>query len=222
VDAITTWCEHCEEYVTTVTHPWLDAEYDHKTLLWGVYDLETKFHSERDIGITINELRKKQRLAELGVSCIAIWDSDSRETQIYDEHEVEDAVKVLEELDAVVDYNGIRFDRRLLEAILGRETYFSRYVDVLRLIWKSMDGQGIPKGATTLGDVGKNTVGRGKSGKGEDAPKLYKQKKFGSLYRYCMDDVRLTRDVLMHVKEHGWVRNGRGYRINVEAPKWLT
>jgi DEAD/DEAH box helicase domain-containing protein len=198
----------------------LDAEYDWKTKIWAVYDLETKLHSEKDLKTTINELRKAGRLGELGVSCLAIWSSDTQETDIYGENDVEEAVTRLEEADAVVDYNGTRFDRRVLEGVLGRETYFSRYTDILRLIWKQMDGQGIQKGATTLGEVARNTLGRGKSGKGEAAPTLYRQKELGKLYRYCMNDVRLTKDVLLHVKEHGWVRNGKGYKIKMEVPKW--
>jgi DEAD/DEAH box helicase domain-containing protein len=223
MDALTsTWCETCEDYVSTVTHPWLEAEYDYKTLLWGVYDIETILHSERDMKTTISALRKEGRLGELGVSCVAIWSSDTLETDIYGENEVEEAVQRLENLDAVVDYNGTRFDRRVLEGVLQRETHFKRYTDILRFIWDGMDTQRIPKGGSSLGEVALATLGSGKSGKGDDAPTLHRQGLIGQLHRYCMQDVRLTKNVLMHMKQHGFVRNGKGYRIKVEAPKWLT
>ena len=217
-----TWCEHCEDYVFTVSHPWLDVQYDYKTKIWVVYDLETKLHSERDLKIKVNELRKQGRLGELGISCVAIWGSDTMETDIYGENDLEEAIKRLEDADCVVDYNGIRFDRRVLEAVLGRETHFKRYTDLLRLIWNQMDRQRIPKGGSSLDAVSQATLGKGKTGKGGDAPTLYKNGDLSTLYRYCMNDVRLTKELFLFIKEHGFVRNGKSYKIDVEAPKWLT
>jgi DEAD/DEAH box helicase domain-containing protein len=222
VDEMTTaWCEHCKDRVYTVTHPYLDVEYDYKTFIWGVYDLETKLNAKKDMGIEVNDLRKQGRLGELGLSCLAIWDSERLETDIYGEGEAEEAVERIEGLDCVVDFNGTRFDRRVLEGILGRETYFSRYVDLLRLIWDGMDRQGVAKAGSSLDAVAKSTLGYGKNGKGVEAPELARKGEFGKLHRYCMNDVRITRDLMLFIRSHGWVKNGKGTRIKVELPKWL-
>lgn len=54
-----------------------------------------------------------------------------------------------------------------------------------------------------LDSIAQSTLGEGKSGSGLDALWYYKNSDWKSLEKYCLDDVRITRDVYEYGKKHG-------------------
>lgn len=55
---------------------------------------------------------------------------------------------------------------------------------------------------------------------GADAPKLYQTKNFGSLFNYCMADVRLTKKLFDRVIDAGHIINPRNNQwIRVNRPR---
>ena len=55
----------------------------------------------------------------------------------------------------------------------------------------------------SLDAVAQATLGRGKSGSGLDALKWFKEGKFDLIVKYCLDDVKITKDVYEYGKQHG-------------------
>ena len=220
-----TWCWGCAQYYSTGTH----ASGTHtkgevfptyvipNTLSWGVYDIETKKWAQ-DVGGWSKLRNGEVDWKELGLSCIAIWDSISRETDIYDKHDLASAIDLLESLDVVCDFNGERFDKPVLDDIFGRPVAFNEHFDLLRYIWKASNAS---KGGNTLDAVAQATLGRGKTGDGEKAILLEREHRYAELHRYCMNDVRLTRDLIIHVRSGNIITNGKGIELMVEVPEWF-
>ena len=74
--------------------------------------------------------------------------------------------------------------------------------------------------AGSLGDVAFRTLGETKLGQGAHAPALWRAQRYADLHTYCMNDVRLVRNLLRQVKQHGYVMTASG-RVNVRLPRIL-
>jgi len=55
----------------------------------------------------------------------------------------------------------------------------------------------------SLDSIAQATLGRGKSGSGLDALQWFKEGRFDLITKYCLDDVKLTKDVYDYGKQHG-------------------
>ena len=64
------------------------------------------------------------------------------------------------------------------------------------------------------------TLGDWKNGEGANAPALWRAQRYADLHTYCMNDVRLVRNLLRHIKQHGYVMTANG-RVNVKLPREL-
>jgi DEAD/DEAH box helicase domain-containing protein len=107
-----------------------------------------------------------------------------------------------------VGFNSEGFDRPIVEGILGRALVLPNHVDLLLAVKAALGKIGTHswrRGQYTLGAVAERTLGRGKIEKGELAPALADQGKWARLFRYCADDVRLTRDLYDHIGEEGGI-----------------
>lgn len=91
-----------------------------------------------------------------------------------------------------------------------REELRPKSDDLLRRIWTAT-GAGCDGAFTDahkgygLAAVCEATIGRGKIGHGEEAPKLYQAGHHGQLHNYCVDDVALTRELSEFVDRYGYV-----------------
>lgn len=76
-----------------------------------------------------------------------------------------------------------------------------------------------------LNDFTQATLGMEKNGKGEEAVWFYKEGKLDKLAKYCLWDVRLTRDLYDYVKEFGKVAyfdvRGEKKEMDVDLGKWF-
>jgi len=55
----------------------------------------------------------------------------------------------------------------------------------------------------SLESLAQATLGRGKSGSGLDALRWFKEGKFDLIAKYCLDDVKLTKEIYDYGKQHG-------------------
>jgi len=76
-----------------------------------------------------------------------------------------------------------------------------------------------------LQDLASATLGKGKTGTGLDAYHFYKQGQLDKLTEYCLNDVRLTRDLYLHAREHGILKypdlGGQVKEFKVDLNLWL-
>lgn len=132
-------------------------------------------------------------------------DSDTRIWKAGGCHSNQDTVNLLvrflEAHDRVVGYNLLDFDYTVLHAYVP-DTH-------ARLAHKTLDLCADIRARAgyrvSLDHVARATFGRGKTGKGEDAPGLWKAGKMDDLAAYCQGDVALTRALHQFGARYGYV-----------------
>jgi DEAD/DEAH box helicase domain-containing protein len=165
---------------------------DNKNIL--VLDVETQ-KSFKEIGKS-----KAMSLSKLKVSVVCTYDFL---TDAYASYEEKDMVKFEERLqtaDLLVGFNIRRFDMAVLQPYLFKTVDQFPVLDLLDDIEKARGHR------ASLDSVARATVKEGKSGDGAEALVLFKEGRMAELKKYCLDDVRLTKNVY----EYG-CREGKVY-----------
>jgi len=157
-----------------------------------VIDVETK-KSFADVG-------GRDRFAELGVAVAGVYSYMNDAFTALEEHEMPRLGEMLAQSERIVGFNINNFDIQVMAPYLGA-TAFSR-VAVTDIFDDAVAFLGHRVG---LDAVAKATLGVGKSGHGLEALAWFKQGRVEEVKKYCLDDVRLTRDLYEHGKKHGHV-----------------
>lgn len=146
-----------------------------------VLDLETQKSFEEVGGRGKNHLLK--------VSVCGIYDYSRDEYQIYEEHELPRLGSILQSADQVIGFNIKQFDFAVLQPYLNFSLDSVPYYDLLEEIEKVIGHK------IRLEAVAQASIGSGKSGNGLEALLYYKNGKMDQLKRYCLDDVKVTKEV---------------------------
>ncbi len=149
-----------------------------------VLDIETR-NIFQDVG--------SKNPADLDISIVCIYDY---ETGNYDSFLQEDLPRlwpILDKTDQLITYHGDHFDIPLLNKYYqkqtGRDLNKIRSLDVLREIKNSYGRM------MKLEQVAQGTLGIAKSGQGLDAIVWWRNDDIENLRKYCLDDVKITKDV---------------------------
>ena len=144
-----------------------------------VFDIETK-----------KTFREAPDHKDLGISVVGAFDYKTDTYHTYLEHELGDLFVLLENASVVIGYNSDGFDIPVLQAYYpGDVTQFKSF-DILSDIRRIL-GRRI-----SLDEVVKATLGEGKSGNGLQAITYFRKGMWEELKKYCLDDVRLTKQLL--------------------------
>lgn len=146
-----------------------------------VLDLETQ-KSFDDVGG-----RGKNHL--LKISVCGIYDYSTDKYLIFEEHELPRMASMLQSADQIIGYNIKQFDFEVLQPYLNFNIFEIPYYDILEEIDKVLGHK------IKLDAVAQATIGSGKSGNGLEALLYYKNGKMDLLKKYCLDDVRVTKEV---------------------------
>lgn len=188
------------------------------------FDLETRKHAidlrPDDEQAGWDALRR----GEGGVSALVIYDTQTEWLYMYDDHSIEAAARHLEAADVVVGYCSDKFDRPVVEGILGRTLRLRYHYDIYTEIARANAHKGIVgvKGDLTLDTVCRRNLGRGKIEHGSNAKDLALKGEWGRLYNYCGDDVHLTRDLFRHICLRGGCTNINRSFLSLEIPEWIS
>lgn len=138
----------------------------------------------------------------LGVSFVGVnvreRIGDKGEMLSFFEKDLAKLFPLLEKADVVIGYNIDGFDIPALTPYYSGEIELLPTLDVMDRIKESFGHR------IKLDSVAKETLGLGKIGNGLDAIRFYKNQQFEELKKYCLQDVRITRDIY----DYG-VRNGK-------------
>jgi DEAD/DEAH box helicase domain-containing protein len=145
-----------------------------------VFDIETK-NFFPDVG--------KNDPALLDIALIAIHDSETGEFSSYQEHELKNLWPILERADVLIGFNSEHFDLPLLNKYYPGDLSKIKHVDLLKEIKQSYGRR------MKLDQLASGTLGINKSGHGADAMIWWKQGLYDKVRDYCIDDVRITRDL---------------------------
>lgn len=154
-----------------------------------VFDIETK-ESFDEVG--------ERDPKKLSLSLVGAYSYLRDEYQSFLESELAGFWQWLKGAEMIVGFNSDHFDIPILEKYWPQITSIQS-LDLLKEI----------KGSTgfrvKLNSVAEATLGEKKSADGFEAIRLFKEGRIDDLRRYCLDDVRITRDIYEFGKQEGIV-----------------
>ena len=157
-----------------------------------VIDLETKK--------SFDEVGGEKNIADLGISVAGVWSYAQDAFFALEEHELPRLAEILKNTDHLIGFNIVHFDIPVMRpymdaAILDRIAVTDIFADAVAFLGHRVG----------LGGVAKATLGQSKSGHGLEALEWFRQGRIEEVKKYCMDDVRLTRDIYEYGKKHGHI-----------------
>jgi len=170
-----------------------------------VLDLETKK--------SFQEVGGRDRHHLLGVSVAGVYCYRDDSWRAFEEHEIGALEALLASADRVIGFNIRDFDLPVLAPYLRRAVKEFPTLDLMRAVEEALGFR------MALANLAAHTIGAAKSGSGLDALQWWKEGKIDLIKQYCLQDVRVTRDLYEFGKQHGHVRcqtrDGRIVKIPV-------
>ncbi len=128
---------------------------------------------------------------------VAIHDSLTGEYTSFSREELPRLWPILEHADFLIGYNSDSFDIPLLNRYYPGDLTQVHSLDLLVEVQKVLGRR------LRLQALAEATLGRGKSGDGMKAGEWWREGKQDLVRKYCIDDVRLTRELYDYAIEHG-------------------
>lgn len=173
-----------------------------------VFDIETK-NFFYDVG--------KRDASLLDLSIVCIYDSETNEYGSFLEEELPNLWPIIEKADMLIGYNSDHFDIPLLNKYYPGDLTKIKSLDLLQEIKKSLGRR------LKLDGVAKATLGEGKIGHGADAMVWWKRGEIEKLRKYCLDDVRITKEIYDYALKNGSLKykdRGEVREIPLDTSSW--
>ncbi len=150
--------------------------------------------------------------SKLQVSCVGVYTSHDDQFVCFAESELDKLWPLLENSSRVVGFNLYGFDYLVLQQYYSGQINKLPTLDMLAEFKKAMSFR------IKLDTLAQETLGVGKSGDGLQAIRLWEQGKLKELYAYCLDDVKITRDLFLQGRDKGVVY----YPNNGTRKTWMV
>lgn len=139
-----------------------------------------------------------RKLELLGVSVAGVYSYAEDRYDAYREPELPATFATrLKAADLVIGFNIRRFDLPVLQPYLPYPIATVPVLDIMEEVVKNLGHR------LSLESLAQATLGRGKSGSGLDALRWFKEGRFDLITTYCLEDVKLTKELYDYGKEHG-------------------
>ncbi len=153
-----------------------------------VLDLETKR--------SFNEVGGAHNKAALGVSVVGVYVYNTDSFEAFREEDFGTLGSLLRSADEIIGFNLIGFDWPVLAAELGDWVVDLPTLDLMLEAQKALGHR------VSLDSIAQATLGSAKLGSGLDALEYYAKGEWAKLERYCLEDVKLTRDIYEYAKQN--------------------
>lgn len=131
----------------------------------------------------------RQNLHKLKVSVVGVYDYLTDDYKCYTEPEISILEERLKSADLLIGFNIRKFDLPVLAPYLFLSIETLPILDLMEEIEKVRGHR------VSLHSVAQATLGVTKSGEGWNAVNLYDQGRMDELKKYCLNDVKLTKDI---------------------------
>lgn len=156
-----------------------------------VFDLETKKSFE--------EVGGKNNLKELGVSVLSAYSYNQDKFFVFEEKELPDFEKLLRQAKLVVGFNIRDFDL----PVFSPYTFLNlKHLNILDLLDDIAEAAGFRVGLNNLAQA---TLGLEKIASAIEALRWYQEGRIKELKDYCLQDVRLTKELFDYGRKNGQV-----------------
>ena len=165
---------------------------------------------------------------KLGVGCAVVYNYQSDAYDVYNQRHVDELRHSLLKADKISGFNIYKFDYPVVFGMTLKDWLKSEEAkilipktnDLLRRIWLTLglDPMSYVKrshGGWGLNAIATGTIGQAKIAEGKTAPGWIASGSWDYAVTYCMDDVRLTRDLVDFVDKYGYVVNGNTQKVLV-------
>lgn len=175
------------------------------------FDIETK-NFFQDVG--------SNDPTALDISVVCIHDSLDDSYKSFLEADFPKLWPILEKADALVTWNGDHFDIPLLNKYYNGDLTKIRSIDLMKEVRNSIGRR------LKLDTVAEATLGINKTGNGFDAVNWWNTGEIDKIIKYCMDDVKITKDVYDYAVKHGKLKykdlgvGGTVREIKLDTSTW--
>ncbi len=146
--------------------------------------------------ISDSNVRGHIDVAEQELIVVAIHDSETGEYSSFSREELPKLWPIIERADLLIGFNSDTFDIPLLNRYYPGDLSRIRSLDLLVEVQKAL-GRRI-----RLQSLAEGTLGRGKTGEGLKAGDWWREGKHDQVRQYCIEDVRLTRELYDYALAH--------------------
>jgi hypothetical protein len=161
--------------------------------------------------------------ANMGIAVLGAYDYVERRARIFMKDNLDEFVRLTEQHDVIVGFNSIAFDNKIVLAELGVDLTPKSY-DILVELWR---GAGLAPvfnfrthGGFGLDAACKANFDTEKTGNGALAPVDFQRGNFGTVVDYCLNDVRLTCQLLDRIIAYSAVADPRNPKnsLTIQRP----
>jgi DEAD/DEAH box helicase domain-containing protein len=167
-----------------------------------VLDIETR-NTFQEVG--------KAEPAALDISVVCIHDSETDSYSSYLQEDLNKLWPIIEKADVLITFNGDHFDIPLLDKYYPGDLKKIKSLDLLKEVRKSLGHR------VGLGVIAQGTLNKGKSGHGLEAVEWWKKGEVDKIIKYCLEDVKVTKEVYEYALENKKLKFKDGEQI-VEFP----
>ncbi|MEK7108227.1 MAG: ribonuclease H-like domain-containing protein [Patescibacteria group bacterium] len=136
----------------------------------------------------------------LRISLVGVYFYETNEYTYYLEPDLPKLWPRLERAERIIGYNQKSFDNPVMNNYYPGDLNRLPQLDLLEEIHRSLGYR------VKLDDVAQATIGMGKTGHGLQAVEFWKEGKIKELADYCLQDVRVTKEVYEFAKANGLVK----------------
>lgn len=155
--------------------------------------------------------------ADLSISVVGVYEYESDTYSAFLEEDFGKLWKIIENTDAFITFNGDHFDIPLLNKYYPGDLFKIKSVDLLKEMQKSAGRR------MKLDQIAEGTLGTHKSGHGLDAIKWWREGEVEKVKKYCLDDVRITKDLYEYALKFGKLTFKEGPNLNeikLDTSEW--
>ena len=143
----------------------------------------------------------------LDIALVGVYDSETNEYTSYLQEDLPKLWPLLESADMLVTFNGDHFDIPLLNKYYAGDLTRIKSLDLLVEVKQAL-GRRIG-----LGNIAEATIKAGKSANGLEAVKWWKEGKIDLIREYCLQDVKVTKEVYEYALKNGKLKYKEGTEI---------
>lgn len=164
-----------------------------------VFDVETReFFS--DVG--------SNDPVDLSISVVGIYDSATDKYDSFLQEDLQRLWPIIESADMLVTFNGDHFDIPLLNKYYHGDLFKIKSLDLLKEMQKSAGRR------MKLDQIAEGTLGINKSGHGLEAVNWWRSGEIDKIIKYCLDDVRITKELYDYARRNGKLIFKEGPKMN--------
>lgn len=138
-------------------------------------------------------------IKKMGMACGVIYTTKTQDYHVFMEDQVMDLVHMLRAADLIVGFNHIRFDYEVLRGYSNFDFLTLPSFDMLVDLKERLGHR------VKLDSVAKSTLGVAKSADGLQSLRWVKEGKLDLVVDYCKQDVKVTKEVFEHGRDHAFV-----------------